>query len=303
LSPVIKTANLTKRYGSIYAVRNVNLHIERGEIYGFVGLNGAGKTTLMRLLLGMVRPSSGQAYVQGVHVGRRSYEIWRHVGYVIETATAYPELTVEENIKIACQLRLVPENRGLELLEMLSLTMYRKKRANDLSLGNKQRLALVKALLHRPSILLLDEPVNGLDPAGIIEMRTLLRQLAEEEKTTIVLSSHLLDEMSQLAHRIGFIHAGTIITEKNAAQLENALQRRLVIETKDAIKAKKSLQPLGVAANVQDKQSLFITDKEAIHYRERIAHQLVHHNVAIRYFAVERERLEDYFLRIIQVKE
>lgn len=303
MQPIIETNNLTKRYGSLYAVKDINLQICRGEIYGFVGLNGAGKTTLMRLLLGMIRPTNGHASIQGVPVHKRPYAIWRKVGYLIETATAYPDLTVGENVKLACRLRSVPKTRIDEVLDLFSLTTYRKKKAKDLSLGNKQRLALAKVLLHRPTILLLDEPVNGLDPAGIMKMRSLLQHLAEVEKTTIVVSSHLLDEMSQLAHRIGFIHDGSLITEKKQSEMETALKSQLVIETNDARAAKEVLKKIEVTAKVQDNDTLVIADSSVVKSRERIAHHLVRHNVALRYFAVESESLENYFLRLIKTKE
>ncbi|MGH0053101.1 MAG: ABC transporter ATP-binding protein, partial [Sphaerochaetaceae bacterium] len=175
MTHVIQTVNLSKDYGAVRAVDRVSLHVEKGEIYGFLGLNGAGKTTTIRMLLGMVQPTAGVAYLKGKAVNTRDRDLWRSVGYLVEVPYAYPDLTVFENLEIARRLHLVTDPSAVNtIIKKMKLEEYRNRKARYLSLGNAQRLGLAKALLHTPDILLLDEPANGLDPAGIVEIRELL---------------------------------------------------------------------------------------------------------------------------------
>jgi ABC-2 type transport system ATP-binding protein len=171
----ITTNGLTKHFGDVTAVDNLSLNIRRGEIYGFLGLNGAGKTTTIRMLLGMIKPSSGSVslFGTGIHPGITS--IWQRVGYMVETPHAYPDLTVQENLEIVRRLRNLNDTDVVQkIIEKLGLTRYANRRARNLSLGNAQRLGLAKALIHKPDLLILDEPANALDPAGIVEIRNLL---------------------------------------------------------------------------------------------------------------------------------
>src|SRR5262249_23165165 len=178
-----------------------------GEIYAFLGLNGAGKTTTIRMLLGMVRPSAGTAYLLGEPVHADARGPWAQLGYLVESPHAYPELSVRENLEVFRRLRGLRDPKAVErTIERLALTPYAERRAGTLSLGNAQRLGLAKALLHDPAILLLDEPANGLDPAGVVEIRELLRELAHDRGVTIFLSSHLLSELARIATRLGLIH-------------------------------------------------------------------------------------------------
>ncbi len=175
---MIQTHHLSKYYKGFPAANNISLCISKGEIYGFIGLNGAGKTTTIRMLLGMIRPTEGSCYLDGrkVNTGHR---IWKKVGYLVEAPFSYPELTVQENLEIFRRLRLIPDPQAVtRVIHLLGLTCYAQKKAKDLSLGNAQRLGIAKALLHMPEILILDEPINGLDPSGIVEIRKMLRDLA-----------------------------------------------------------------------------------------------------------------------------
>ena len=207
MDTAIETNRLVKRYGKITAVDGVSLRVARGEIYAFLGLNGAGKTTTIRLLLGMVKPTAGEVRVLNtrVHVGERN--VWRSVGYLVETADAYPELTVRENLEVMRRLHPGTEPRAVDqIIEQLGLQAYADRRTNTLSHGNAQRLGLAKALLHKPELIILDEPANGLDPAGIVEIRNLLAELTHKQGVTVFMSSHILGEVSRLAKRIGIIH-------------------------------------------------------------------------------------------------
>ena len=177
-STSILATGLTKRFGDVTAVNDLSLNIRSGEIYGFLGLNGAGKTTTIRMLLGMINPSAGSVSLFGIKVQPNQRSIWQRVGYLVETPHAYPDLTVRENLEIVHRLRHMTDAGAVQrVIEELGLTQYANRRARNLSLGNAQRLGLAKALIHRPDLLILDEPANALDPAGIVEIRNLLRGL------------------------------------------------------------------------------------------------------------------------------
>ena len=209
---IIKTNSLTKHFGSTVATDNISVHINQGEIYGFIGLNGAGKTTLIRMLLGMIKPDNGTITLFGKKLSAKSNQ-WNDIGYLVETPYSYPNLSVYENLKVIYKLRQLTNPTAIDnIIEKLKLTKYRNIKANALSLGNQQRLGLAKALIHNPKLLILDEPINGLDPEGIVDVRELLKELAKTG-STIFLSSHILGEISKLANRIAIIHEGKLIKE------------------------------------------------------------------------------------------
>jgi ABC-2 type transport system ATP-binding protein len=209
----IATRALTKRYRDVLAVDSLDLDVRRGEIYGFLGRNGAGKTTTIRMLLGLIRPSGGEVTVLGRRIVPGETDVFGHVGYLVESATAYPNLTVRENLDIQRRLTGAPASATANAIEQLHLGEYADRRAGQLSLGNKQRLSLARALLHSPEVLVLDEPANALDPAGIVEVRQLLRSLVDERGVTVFMSSHILAEVAHLADRIGIVHEGRLLEE------------------------------------------------------------------------------------------
>jgi len=212
-APAIVTRSLSKCYRDVLAVDALDLDVRRGEIYGFLGRNGAGKTTTIRMLLGLIRPSTGEAEVLGRRIVPGETAVFGRVGYLVETATAYPNLTVRENLEIQRRLTGSPAASVAEAIALLHLEPYADRCAGQLSLGNKQRLALARALLHKPELIVLDEPANGLDPAGIVEIRDLLRALADDRGVTVFMSSHILSEVAHLADRIGIVHEGRLIEE------------------------------------------------------------------------------------------
>ncbi len=234
---VIKAIGLSKHYGDVRAVDGLDLCIHQGEIYGFLGRNGAGKTTTIRLLLGLIRPTGGQVMMldNRIKPGRQAF--FARVGYLVETATAYPNLTVHENLDIQRRLTGAPRRAVAEAIELLRLGEYADRRAGRLSLGNKQRLALARVLLHHPDVLLLDEPANGLDPAGIVEVRSLLRRLADERGVAVFLSSHILAEVAHLADRIGIMHAGRLIEELGQDKLRAQARAYLEVVVSNADRA------------------------------------------------------------------
>lgn len=215
----ISTRALVKGYRDVTAVDSLDLDVRRGEIYGFLGRNGAGKTTTIRMLLGLIRPSSGEVTVLGRRVMPGETGVFSRVGSLVETATAYPNLTVRENLEIHRRLTGSPRRAVGDSIALLRLDPYAERRAGQLSLGNKQRLALARALLHSPDLLVLDEPANGLDPAGIVEIRGLLRSLADQRGVTVFMSSHILAEVAHLADRIGIVHRGRLIEESSRDEL------------------------------------------------------------------------------------
>ncbi|MCX7028258.1 MAG: ABC transporter ATP-binding protein [Spirochaetes bacterium] len=227
MNSAISACGLTKSFGSVHAVQKVNLEVRRGEIYGFLGCNGAGKTTTIRMLLGLIRPSSGEIAIFGESLRTRRCAALSKIGFLVESAKAYPNLTVRENLEV--QRRLTEASKGAveKSIELLNLKEYADRKSDHLSLGNLQRLALARALVHSPEILILDEPANGLDPAGIIEIRRLLRNLADAG-TTIFMSSHILSEVDQLVDRIGIIHRGCLVEELNHDELGK--RKRLYID-------------------------------------------------------------------------
>ena len=298
----IQTDSLSKSYGPVRAVDSVSLHVNQGEIYGFIGLNGAGKTTTIRLLLGMVRPSAGSARLLGQPVGPNGRGPWRRVGHLVENPSAYPELTVRENLEIARRLQGIRDKTTTpRVIERLALAEFAGRKAGTLSTGNLQRLALARALLHEPELLILDEPANGLDPAGVVEIRQLLAHLAHENGVTVFMSSHILTEVDRLADRIGIIHQGRLVEELEADELEQLRSLRLEIQVRDLPAAQRALTQAGYACKASE-DSLVIIETRAIEEPEAVATILVNAGVPPTRLGVEQEDLEDYFLRLTGAK-
>ncbi|WMM26211.1 ABC transporter ATP-binding protein [Tissierella sp. MB52-C2] len=307
MTEIINTTNLTKTYGEIHAVDNLNLSVKQGEIFGFLGLNGAGKTTTIRMLLGMIAPTSGQCYLQGKKVSAGNINTWYDVGYIVETPYSYPELTVRENLEIVRKLRGIKDKSCVNwIIKKLKLEEYASKKAKYLSLGNAQRLGIAKAIIHKPKILILDEPTNGLDPAGIVEVRQLLMDLAKNSDVTVLVSSHKLDEISRIATNIAIIHDGKLIKEINGEQLENQLKKSLILDGRDRIAMKLILSKAGYKVYAQDRGlteeilALQIHDENAVNNPEEVATLLVNAGLPPTLLKVEKEDLEMYFLRTIK---
>ena len=294
--PVLGVRGVTKRYGSVAAVDEVTLDVGAGEVYALLGLNGAGKTTLIRMLLGMVRPTAGTIQVCGRPVTDRS--VWAQVGYLVETPSAYPDLTVRENLEIVRALRRLPGRTVVDdAIDRFGLGPYATSKARTLSLGNAQRLGLAKALLHRPPILVLDEPVNGLDPAGVVEVRTMLTDLAHDDGVTVVLSSHLLSEVARVATRIGILHDGRLIEELDSATLEASTRTRLEVASRDTTRAAEILSGAGFEVG-QTADTLFLEGRAVLHPDE-VATVLVEGGEPPTRLVVVDEDLEGHFIRLV----
>ncbi len=299
---VIETDHLTKDYGKVHALNDVSIRIKKGEIYGFLGLNGAGKTTTILMLLGIINPTSGNSFLYGKRVSAGSNSLWKNVGYLLERQYSYPEITVSENLEIMRHLRNIPDKKLVDtVIARLKLNPYKEIRTRNLSLGNAQRLGLAKALLHNPSILILDEPANGLDPAGIVEIREMLKDLASSQGVTIFISSHILGEISKLATRIGIIHQGRLIQELNINELDYLFRKRLILDAGNKKAARLKLIENGFSVNVSGEGMLEVTGKDAVKNPENIASILVYAGLPPKLLKVEEEDLESYFLRTIGV--
>jgi ABC-2 type transport system ATP-binding protein len=300
----IEATGLTKRFGDVTAVNALSLRVRPGEIYGFLGLNGAGKTTTIRMLLGMIRPSSGEVSLFGVRVWPGERSIWQRVGYLVETPHAYPDLTVRENLEIIRRLRGLDDDRVVQkIIGKLKLTQYARRRAGKLSLGNAQRLGLAKALIHRPDLLILDEPANALDPAGIVEIRDMLRDLSKDSGVTVFISSHILSEIARLATRIGVVHEGWLVKELDAAELLKQEERRLTVDVHDVAAGLKALARAGITASPDGNNTLSISDRQAMQHPENIATLLVEAGSPPTRLVIEQGDLESYFLKLVGLEK
>lgn len=298
MNEVIRTSHLTKYYGKTCAVDDVSLSVNKGEIFGFLGLNGAGKTTTIRMLLGMIAPTSGECFLQGRRISKSNLGIWNEVGYMVETPYSYPELTVRENLELVRRLRGIRDKACVDwIMGKLKLEGYADRKAGQLSLGNAQRLGIAKAMIHKPKILILDEPTNGLDPAGIVEVRELLQDMAGNQGVTILVSSHKLDEISKIATNIAIIHYGRLIKEIDSAQLESQVTKTLIIDGRDRAGMVRVLSGAGYKVSVGE--HLQLQDKEAVSEPEIVAELLVNAGYPPALLKVEKEDLEAFFLRTI----
>ncbi|MCI8840762.1 MAG: ATP-binding cassette domain-containing protein [Oscillospiraceae bacterium] len=232
---VLVTQGLSKHYKDFKALDNLTMHVPKGSIYGFVGRNGAGKTTLIRLICGLQAPTGGSYALYGVDGAQRDIaKVRRRMGAVVETPSIYLDLTAQDNLREQLRVLGVPSDDGIpELLKLVGLEGTGKKKAGHFSLGMKQRLGIAVALAGDPDFLVLDEPVNGLDPQGIIDIRELILKLNRERRITVLISSHILDELSKLATHYGFIDAGRIVKELSARELEAACRKCLRVQVSD----------------------------------------------------------------------
>jgi ABC-2 type transport system ATP-binding protein len=294
----IRTEDLSKRYAEVAAVEALNLTVGTGEIYGFLGRNGAGKTTTIRMLLGLVRPTRGRVLLFGRDLAADRKEAVRPVGSLVETATSYPTLTVRENLEI--QRRLTRAGRGAvqRAIGLLGLEPVAGRLAGRLSLGNKQRLALARAVLPDPRLLILDEPANALDPAGIVEIRRLLRRLADEQGVTVFVSSHILAEIAQLADRIGIIHHGRLIEEIDSRLPGAGSQDRLEVRVSDPPRALRLLREMPGLGEIRQLEDGAIRILGSAASPAAVARLLVGAGLELQALCPVREDLEARFLRL-----
>ena len=242
---ILETNKLTKKYGKHLAVDGVDMHIQKGDIYGFIGKNGAGKTTLMKMICGLIKPASGSFTLFGL---KDANQARKKIGSLIESPALFPQMTVKENLTYYARLKNVSDQKAEELLQLVGLgTGAESKKASNLSMGMKQRLSIAIALMNDPEFLILDEPINGLDPEGIMEVRQLLVKLNKEQNITILISSHILGELEKMATRYGMIRDGKLIREFEASELTDTSTGKIIIEAADYEKACHVLEENGIS--------------------------------------------------------
>lgn len=295
---ILKTRGISKNYGKLCVLNNVTMHVPKGAIYGFVGRNGAGKTTLIRLICGLQEPTAGGYSINGVNnTDIKVAAVRRKMGAVVETPAIYLDMTAEDNLKQQCQILGIRHYDSIpELLKLVGLNNTGKKRARYFSFGMKQRLGIAVALVGKPDFLVLDEPTNGLDPQGIIEIRELILRLNREQNITVLISSHILDELSRIATHYGFIEKGRIIKEISAEELGAACRKSILVEVTDI----KVLEYVLKAANLEYD---IISKNTANIYGQVVLSQLVlalaKENCELLSSSEQDEKLEDYFINLI----
>ncbi|PHE52981.1 ABC transporter ATP-binding protein [Bacillus pseudomycoides] len=294
VSAIVQTQNLSKTYGAINCVNKVNLHVQEGEIYGFLGPNGAGKTTTLKMLLGLIKPSEGKIKIFGESLDKHRSSILQCTGSLIESPSYYGHLTGLENMKVMQRLRNVPDKNIHEVLRIVRLENQKDKKAEQYSLGMKQRLGIAMALLAFPKLLILDEPTNGLDPAGIGEIRELIKSLPARYGITILLSSHLLSEIEHIATSVGIISEGNLLFQGSMTNLRKKNRNAIFMKTGNNAKAKQILFTQGYSpVNNGGRIELGnLPDTEVA----KMNKLLVEHEIAVTRIEEQKKSLEDIFL-------
>ena len=298
METVITTDSLTKKYGKKDVVKDLDLRVPGGSIYGFLGPNGAGKSTTMKMILGLIKPSKGKITVLGKEVNEKNrLSVLRNTGSLIESPSYYGHLSGAENLEIICTLKNVPPSEIQRVLKIVRMEKQKDKKVSQYSLGMKQRLGLAAALLGNPKILLLDEPTNGLDPAGIQEMRELICSLPNQYGMTVLVSSHLLSEIDQMATQVGIINQGELIFQDSLSALHKHSHSRLILKTDNDTEALSFLLSFGFSASFEGKNlCLKATDNAAVIKAVNI---LVQSGIGILRLNEQQMSLEDIFLQLI----
>lgn len=294
---LLTTRGLTKQYGKHKAVDHVDLHLKKGAIYGFIGRNGAGKTTFLKMISGLAEPTEGEIELFG-YTGKDLAKIRSRVGCLIESPGLYGNMNAYENLNIKCKLCGIKKDGYIEeILECVGLADVGKKKTSKFSLGMKQRLGIALALIGEPDLLLLDEPINGLDPQGIVEVRDTILRLNRERNMTIIISSHILGELSKLATDYGIIHQGSLLQEVTHEELMKRCSERMELWLDNPKEALPVLDKLGFV-NYQ------VVDKEHIHIFERLSDsaivnmELAKSGIMVKAISITNEELESYYLNL-----
>lgn len=296
---IIETRHLTKQYGTQKSVSDLNIHVKKGRVYGLLGRNGAGKTTTMKMLLGLTEPTSGEIELWGKPLRGNEKEVLPRIGSLIESPGFYPNLTATENLRIFAALRGVPSRHAVkDALDLVGLPYRDKKLFSQYSLGMKQRLAIALAVMHDPELFILDEPTNGLDPIGIAEIRTFIRRLCDEGGKTVLLSSHILSEISLMADDIGIIDHGVLLEEESLSALESKNGRFIHLGISDAAQAARLLETVLHTGQfrIDDNKSIRIFDTSLS--LSLLSETMVKGGVALYDLHLCENTLEDYFKRV-----
>lgn len=294
---VLKIYNITKKYGEQLAVDNVNMTIKKGDIYGFIGQNGAGKTTLIRLITGLIHKSGGEIELLGANEENELNKARTMVGSLIESPSLYTNMTARENLEVSRLVRNIPGKKCIdEVLELVGLKDVEKKKVKNFSLGMRQRLGIANALMGNPKLLILDEPINGLDPMGIVEIRELLKKINKEKDMTILISSHILSELSELATTYGIISNGKLIEEITAKQLSEKCRQYIDLKVDDTARAVILLErELGISDYevLEDSNIKVFSNLDNV---GEINSLLSRSGIIVESISVKGENLEEYFM-------
>ena len=294
---VLKTYNITKKYGEQLAVDNVNMTIKKGDIYGFIGQNGAGKTTLIRLITGLIHKSGGEIELLGANEENELNKARTMVGSLIESPLFYTNMTARENLEVSRLVRNIPGKKCIdEVLELVGLKDVEKKKVKNFSLGMRQRLGIANALMGNPKLLILDEPINGLDPMGIVEIRELLKKINKEKDMTILISSHILSELSELATTYGIISNGKLIEEITAKQLSKKCRQYIDLKVDNTARAVILLErELGISDYevLEDSNIKVFSNLDNV---GEVNSLLSRSGIIVESISVKGENLEEYFM-------
>lgn len=299
---VLETNNLEKKYKDFKALSHTNIHIEKGSIYGLIGKNGAGKTTLIRIICGLQKPTNGDYTIYGVsNTCKEISNIRNRIGAIIESPSIYGEMTARDNLITQSKLVGLPNLDEIdELLKLVDLSNTGKKKAKNFSLGMKQRLGIAIALTNNPDFLILDEPINGLDPQGIIEIRELILKLNKEKGITILISSHYLDELSKIATHYGFLDKGTLIKEISSKDLMKQMQHKIVLKVNNEVEFVKYLEKNKISYEVINAKTIEIYEKINL---SQFIYGLSQKNLEVEEIHEQEETLETYYMNLIGGKE
>lgn len=298
---IVQTKHMTKAYGKQSVVKQVDLRVRKGAIYGFIGLNGAGKSTCIRLITGLTEPTSGSIQLFGKADKNEVVQARKRIGTMIEAPAFYPHMTARQNLEVIRIARGIPGKENIQtVLKRVGLTHTGKKKVRTFSLGMKQRLGIAIALLSKPELLILDEPINGLDPVGVVEMRQLLQQLNEEYGVTIIISSHILTEVHQIATHYGIIHHGNLIEQCTREEIDEKCQSYISLRVNDVAKAVTIFEEtIGTNAfEVLEDHSIKLfahTDEPAV-----VSRMLHEHDVFVEKLTPQADTLEGYFTSLIK---
>jgi ABC-2 type transport system ATP-binding protein len=293
---IVETKNLVKVFNKVKSVDNVNLKIKEGEIYGFLGPNGAGKSTTIKMLLGLIRANSGEVYIFGKSIKENREEILKNIGALVESPSYYGHLTAYENLDILKRILKLNKEEIEEKLKLVNLWEERNKKVNEFSLGMKQRLGIAQALMGNPKLLILDEPTNGLDPAGIIEIRNLIRYLSKEKKITIIISSHILNEIELVATEVGVINKGKLLYQGSLEDLKKNSTNEVIIgleKKEEKVLIMKFLLARGYRV---EEENLRLKIKGNNLSPSKICREIVMGGYSLNYLAEEKSSLEEIFL-------
>lgn len=294
---VLEATNLEKKYKDFTALKNLNLHVQQGAIYGLIGKNGAGKTTLIRIICGLQQPTNGTYAIYGVQQNEKLADVRKRMGAIIETPAIYSEMSARDNLIGQYKLVGMPIDDGIEeLLTLVGLEKTGKKKVKNFSLGMKQRLAIAMSFANHPDFLILDQPINGLDPAGIIEIRELILKLNREKRITILISSHYLDELSKIATHYGFLDKGYIVEEISHEELMRKLERKIVLNVNEPTEFVKYFERFKIPYKVVDRRTINAYGKYNL---STFIRELANHQLIVEEIHEHEESLESYYMNLI----